>query len=106
MSNSASTKQIVDWLTSFEDALNKYDYSVIVELFATDCFWRDLLSFTWNIKTSEGKEEIEKMLRFTLPETKPTNWMIEGEATNSSEDVNEAFFTFETFNFSMFFEWF
>ena len=31
-------------------------------MFAVDSFWRDLVSFTWNIKTIEGRDAIADML--------------------------------------------
>jgi len=50
-------------------------------MFAEDSYWRDLVSFTWNIKTAEGKENIKAMLEATLPHVKPSKWQIEGEVT-------------------------
>ena len=36
-----------------------------VALFAADGYWRDLVSFTWNIRTCEGTDEIAAMLAAT-----------------------------------------
>ena len=64
-------------------------------MFAEDCYWRDLVSFTWNIITLEGKEKIKAMLQATVPEAKPVQWRIEGKAT-SENGVESSWFTFET----------
>jgi len=53
------------------------------------------VSFTWNIKTMEGKAQIEAMLKATLAGTKPANWQIDGEGADGG-DCSEAWFTFET----------
>ncbi|TIP59304.1 MAG: NAD(P)/FAD-dependent oxidoreductase, partial [Mesorhizobium sp.] len=58
-------------------------------------YWRDLLTFTWNIKTMEGRATIRDMLDATLAATKPTAWQLTGEAS-SHEGTIEAWFTFET----------
>ena len=47
------------WLSSFEAALLQRDVEAALQLFHPDeCFWRDLLAFTWNIYTSESQHEI------------------------------------------------
>jgi putative flavoprotein involved in K+ transport len=83
------------WLAQFDAALQRHDIDAAVGLFNADSFWRDLVSFTWNIKTSEGPEQIRQMLQATLEQVKPSNWTIEGEATEA-DGITEAWFTFET----------
>ena len=39
------------FLDKFEAALAAKDLDNVVEMFAPECYWRDLVSFTWNIKT-------------------------------------------------------
>src|SRR5690242_10793700 len=90
-----STQQVVDWLTKFGAALERGDVAAAIDLFGDECYWRDLVSFTWNIKTLEGKAEIQAMLAATLPAVKPSRWQIDGEAATTG-DVTEAWFTFET----------
>ncbi len=88
--NAAST-----WLTKFGAALSSGDINAATNMFDEDCYWRDLVTFTWNIKTVEGKAQVKDMLTATLANTKPANWQIDGEATEAG-GVNEAWFTFET----------
>ncbi|MET2830048.1 NAD(P)/FAD-dependent oxidoreductase [Mesorhizobium shangrilense] len=95
MLDMAPSKQAAAWLGSFAQALETRDVAAAISLFADDCYWRDLLTFTWNIKTMEGHAAIEDMLRETLATTKPATWELSGEAT-SDDGVIEAWFTFET----------
>ena len=89
------TKQVNDWLSAFETALAAGDASAAAALFEDDSYWRDLVSFTWNIKTMEGRAAIQQMLEARLGDTKPSNWKLEGEATHA-DGVSEGWITFET----------
>ncbi len=83
------------WLDNFGQALESNDTEALKSLFATDCYWRDLVSFTWNIKTMEGQEAIAEMASATLGGVHPTNWQIDGEPTEGG-GITEAWITFET----------
>jgi putative flavoprotein involved in K+ transport len=83
------------WLADFGAALERRDLQAVLALFGEDCYWRDLVSFTWNLKTLEGKAQIEAMLQATLAHVAPSNWALEGEAT-SEGGVVDAWCTFET----------
>ena len=52
------TKQASRWLEKFAAALALGDIDGASRLFATDGYWRDLVAFTWNIRTCEGRAEI------------------------------------------------
>lgn len=92
---SDSTQQVSAWLSNFGSALDRADFDAAVKMFEEDSYWRDLVSFTWNIITLEGKEEIKAMLEATVSEAKPGQWRIEGHAT-SENCVISSWFTFET----------
>jgi putative flavoprotein involved in K+ transport len=94
-SMSASTQQVSEWLSSFGKALDRTDYNAAVTMFEDDSYWRDLVAFTWNIKTLEGKVNIRAMLEATIPEAKPRQWLPLGDAT-SENGVLSGWFTFET----------
>jgi len=83
------------WLSAFTSALERGDVEAAVALFEPECYWRDLVAFTWNIRTQEGPEAIRAMLNARLADTKPTAFAIEGEAAEAG-GVVEAWFTFET----------
>lgn len=88
-------KQATKWLTDFESALNNGNIENILFLFQEECYWRDLISFTWNIKTLEGKTQIKDMLVARLANTKPHNFAIQ-EVGDENNGIIEVFFSFET----------
>jgi len=92
---SAPTQRVVDWLAKLEAALTGGDVAAAVALFATESYWRDLIAFSWNIATSEGRDGIGAMLQANLARVKPSTFAIDGEAT-ATGDVTEGWFTFET----------
>ena len=83
------------WLAKFEAALASSDIETAVGMFHSESYWRDLVSFTWNLKTAEGQTQIRAMLEATLEKTKPSHWVLEGEPT-VTDGITEAWFTFET----------
>jgi putative flavoprotein involved in K+ transport len=87
--------QVGDWLSRFEDALTEGDSAAAAELFADESFWRDLVSFTWNIRTVEGPAEIKDMLDQTLAHVKPRAFRAT-EPPAAAEGVTEAWLEFET----------
>ena len=93
--NTASTQQVSEWLSNFGTALDRADFDAAVNMFGEDGYWRDLVSLTWNIKTLEGREDIKAMLEATVPEAKPGQWRVEGDAT-SDNGVISSWLTFET----------
>ena len=73
------------------------DIDRAVSLFTEDCFWRDLVAFTWNIRTLEGRDQVRAMLASQLASVKPTKWeLAEGEAVTERDGLTEAWVTFDT----------
>jgi len=87
--------QVEQWINNFDKALSNQDIPGVVALFDDDCYWRDFLTFTWNLDTSEGPDAIHAMLTSTLSSTQPTNWQLEGDAS-SADGVTEGWITFDT----------
>jgi putative flavoprotein involved in K+ transport len=87
--------QVADWLSRFDQALTRGDAAAASELFAADCFWRDLVAFTWNITTVEGPDGVREMLEHTLAHAQPTDWRTTEEPAHA-EGVTEAWLAFET----------
>src|SRR5262245_33153570 len=81
-------QRVEAWLTDFEAALAVRDIDRAVAKFATDSFWRDLVAFTWNIKTLEGRDEIAGMLGDRLATTGPSNFRTREDATEDSGVVS------------------
>lgn len=91
----SASQKAQQWLDDFSAALDRRDMDAAVNLFQTECYWRDLVSWTWNIKTVEGHAQVRDLLSQTLERVKPSAWKVEGEATEA-DGVVEAWFTFET----------
>lgn len=88
-------QRVETWLANFEAALAAQDIDGVVGMFAVDSFWRDLVAFTWNIKTVEGRDQIADMLRTRLADTTPSGFRTREPAT-ADGDVTSAFIEFET----------
>jgi putative flavoprotein involved in K+ transport len=89
------TQRAAGWLARFEAAAAARDAEAGAALFDDECYWRDLVSFTWNIRTFESRDDIRAMLAERLGDVQPSNFKVEGEATEGG-GVTEAWFTFET----------
>ncbi len=91
----APTRQVTAWLSKFGAALDHADFAAAAGMFRGESYWRDLVSFTWNINTAEGRENIKAMLAATVPHVKPDKWQIEGEGM-IDQGVVQSWFAFET----------
>jgi len=89
------TQAAQSWLADFAAELARNDIDAVLALFEPECYWRDLIAFTWNIRTQEGPDAIRAMLKARLADTRPTAFAVEGEATEAG-GVIETWFTFET----------
>ena len=95
MTTAANTVQQV--LQRFGAALERGDTAAAVACFEPDGYWRDLVSFTWNMATLEGAPAILEMLTAQLALVKPTGFQIAaGETAEDSGDVQQAWIEFET----------
>jgi putative flavoprotein involved in K+ transport len=92
---SEATQLAREWMSAFSAALDRRDIDSAARLFNDECYWRDLVTFTWNIKTMEGHSSIVAMLTKTLADVRPRSWLIDGEA-KIVDGIIEAWFTFET----------
>ena len=85
------------FLDKLEAALVKGDLDAAVGMFAPECYWRDLVAFTWNIKTLEGRDQVRDMLSSCLARVKPRDWKVaEGETATEAGGVTESWISFET----------
>jgi putative flavoprotein involved in K+ transport len=89
-------QQRVDaWLADFEAAVAVRDIDRVTQKFATDSYWRDLVAFTWNINTVEGRDGVADMLAARLAGTDPSGFRTR-EAPTEDGVVTSAFIEFET----------
>ncbi|QWZ06743.1 NAD(P)-binding domain-containing protein [Nocardioides panacis] len=95
-STTSPAQQRVDaWLADFEAALAARDVERAAGMFATDCYWRDLVAFTWNLKTVEGRAGVTDLLRETLEGTDPSGFRT-AEPPDEADGVTTAWIEFET----------
>lgn len=87
--------RVETWLREFETALAARDIEAAAGMFAVDSFWRDLIAFTWNIKTVEGRDGVTDMLRARLDDTDPRGFHTT-EPVTEADGVITAWIGFET----------
>ena len=99
MTATADSKNLIDeviaWLGKLEVALRNENANEAAALFDAECYWRDLVSLTWNIRTVEGRQGIAEMLKAVVPTARPHAFQIAGEAEKEGSTL-AAWFTFET----------
>lgn len=89
------TQELAHWVDALGQRLAEHDLDGTLELFAEECYWRDLVLFSWNLVTLEGKPAIRDMLEARLEATRPERWRLEGEAT-LKDGVLEGWISLET----------
>ncbi|MEJ2861775.1 NAD(P)/FAD-dependent oxidoreductase [Actinomycetospora sp. OC33-EN07] len=84
------------WLTEFADALSAGDGDRTAALFADESYWRDLVSFTWNLVTVEGPAGAADLVRSEAArQASPVSFSVDGTPTES-DGITEAWLKFET----------
>ncbi len=91
----AASQKATAWFERFETALQARDVAAAAACFATESYWRDLVSFSWNLKTVEGVAGVTDLLESTLEGTDPSGFALE-EAADEADGVVTAWFVFET----------
>jgi putative flavoprotein involved in K+ transport len=92
---SAPGNAATTWLADFDRALTTRDIDAAAGLFVDDCFWRDLVAFTWNIVTVEGPEGVRHMLGQTLDRVQPSGFAVADELGEAGAET-ESWIKFET----------
>ncbi|MGW6335974.1 flavin-containing monooxygenase [Nocardia rhamnosiphila] len=94
--------RVKGWLSAFEEALGAQDYSRLPELFVDDSHWRDMGAFTWDLGNVSGLGTIDKLMRASVDEVRPSGFEIAehrtapARVTRSGREVVEAFLSFRT----------
>ncbi|RNF33214.1 NAD(P)/FAD-dependent oxidoreductase [Paracoccus methylarcula] len=97
MLDSALSDRVQATLDEFGAALEAGDIDRATQMFVSDCYWRDLVAFTWNLRTMEGQDQVADMLRAQLGVVKPSGWKLaENEIPAEEDGVVTAWITFET----------
>ncbi len=99
MLDKTPTTRVQALLDTFGATLEAGRIDDVTRLFAEECYWRDLVAFTWNIKTLEGQDQVGQMLDAQLATAKPSNWRVAaGEEATDVDGVLESWISFETAN--------
>ncbi|WIX99097.1 NAD(P)/FAD-dependent oxidoreductase [Amycolatopsis mongoliensis] len=88
-------QRVEGWLADFEAALAARDADRAAALFATTSFWRDLIAFTWNLKTVENRDGVKDLLLATMDTADASGFHTTEEPTEA-DGVVEAWIGFET----------
>jgi len=88
-------RPVLDWLARFETALASPARVDWGQLFGDECYWRDLLAFTWNIVTLEGRDAIAAMVREQAGPIGGTGFAPDDPALPMTDET-QGWFTFET----------
>ena len=83
------------WLARFEQALSAGDPEGVASLFTTESYWRDLIAFTWNLKTVEGREQVADLVSATAERTAASGFATT-EEPEEADGVVTAWIAFET----------
>ncbi|MFM9941461.1 MAG: flavin-containing monooxygenase [Hyphomicrobiaceae bacterium] len=90
------------WLQDFEAAAKRADAEAAAALFVADSHWRDLVAFTWHIRTLSGVRQIRSAFAEALASARPTGFRIAEKRTpprlvkRAGVENIEAIITFET----------
>jgi putative flavoprotein involved in K+ transport len=95
MTDDPATELAQRWLTRLDAALSAGDVAAATTLFGQECYWRDFVALTWNIRTVEGRDGVTSMLAATITHARPHGFALTAPATREGETV-EAWFRFET----------
>jgi putative flavoprotein involved in K+ transport len=97
MLDKAPNARMAAFLDKFDAALAVGDVEPAVAMFGVESYWRDLVAFTWNIKTMEGRDQVRDMLTHRLKQVKPRDWRVaEGEVATEADGILESWISFET----------
>ncbi|MBV5296265.1 MAG: NAD(P)/FAD-dependent oxidoreductase [Curvibacter lanceolatus] len=84
-------------LDTLNHALADRDAAAASHLFADECYWRDLVLLTWNLKTLEGRSQIADMLAAQLDAVAPVRFSLdEREAVEEADGMVSAWIVVDT----------
>lgn len=92
----------IEWLAAFEAALTGAMSEALQDLFAADCYWRDVLALTWNMETLHGSVAVADRIleqnrtaalaRLELDSAAPSPQMVD----RVNRECLEVYFRFDT----------
>jgi thioredoxin reductase len=100
--DSLTTAAAETWLDSLGAALASGAAGQIAALFADECHWRDIIAFTWDLRTASGADSIAERMAASQTSVAPHGFALAAGRTpprrvgRAGVDAIEAIFTFET----------
>jgi cation diffusion facilitator CzcD-associated flavoprotein CzcO len=91
-----------EWLDAFRAALASGNASALAGLFAEECHWRDILAFSWNLRTTSGAAAIAGRLAPAAARARVRGMALAPDrtpprlVTRAGTEAVEAIFAFET----------
>ncbi len=97
MTTAAGTisQPVLAWVKGFEAALAAPAGADWSKLFGEECYWRDLLAFTWDIATLEGRDAITAMVHQQAGLIGASGFALD-DAVLPMTDESQGWFTFNT----------
>ena len=90
------------WLDDFGAALASGEVARIAALFAAECHWRDIIAFTWDLRTTSGADAIATRMAAARAGMEPRGFAVAAGRTpprrvvRAGVETIEAIFDFET----------
>ena len=89
------------WIDQFAAAIAATEQGALAALFTSDVHWRDILAFTWDIRTFSGNGDASVAMMSFAGDRRPGNFVLDTASVKSLErgDLGtsiEALFSFET----------
>jgi len=92
-----ATQLLENTLAQLNSALQYGDTAAVAALFQSECYWRDLVFFTWNLHTLESQQAIQDMLTSQLDHLQPVQFSRDvQEDVTPSDNVIEGWFYVES----------
>jgi putative flavoprotein involved in K+ transport len=95
MSQPVAKLSVPEWVAGFGAAVSAPEGADWSTLFGEECYWRDLLAFTWDIATIEGRAGVAAMAGKQARLLKPTGFATDDAALPMTDD-SQGWFTFST----------
>ena len=100
--DSRLAEDVTTWLSALADALAAENYADLADLFVDDAHWRDMGAFTWDLGVVSGHGAIDKLMRATVGDVRPSGFQLAAERSAPARvvrlrrEVVEAYFSFTT----------
>jgi len=92
-----ATQMVDEVLAQLNAGLQQGDSAAVADLFLPECYWRDLVFFTWNLRTLESRQDIQAMLAAQLASLQPVQFFRDTEeSVNQTGAVVEGWFHLES----------